>query len=189
MAGDWPHLSGQKALPKFSLLSQVGVGRTHYFSSRVFILLWSKWSRSVLPPRGGVEEGCNQMVGGTTRGKWLGVRTDRGGRGWIFPSIKARGDFQQSNLIILTVTSPLSLFLYGPCFADWKCLRMLIMFVCRERERALSRKVFSNTILAAFNFAARCKVSKQRTQYCNKCTAMLSVSWPGRWGVLVQQCR
>ena len=34
------------------------------------------------------------------------------------------------------------------------------MCVCRERERALSRKVFSNTILAAFNFAARCKVSR-----------------------------
>ena len=122
------------------------------------------------------------MVGGTTRGKWLGVRTDRGGgRGWIFPGIKARGDFQQSNLIILTVTSPLSLFLYGPCFADWKCLRMLIMCVCRERERAQIRKVFSSTILAAFNFAARCKVSKQRTQYCNKCIAMLSfLTWQMR---------
>ena len=43
------------------------------------------------------------------------------------------------------------------------------MFVCREREKGPSRK-FSNSILAAFNFAALCSCKVRRGHNCNKCT-------------------
>ena len=97
----------------------------------------------------------------------------REGEGDIFPSIKARGDFQQSNLIILTVTSPLSLFLYGPCFADWKCLRMLIMFVCRKLK-----SLFPTPFLMHSTLLHCIVLSFRRGQSNARVTSAHPVCWP-----------